>query len=96
MMQDNPAVLAALDSLPMIPEPFGQRAINKLFRACIVASGLEWETVPALAMFDHLWQSDSVLSAVEEMREAHEAKDDTTRARLELVARIEAEIRGAK
>ncbi len=44
-------------------------------------------------MFDQLWGSDSVISAIETLDETHEAKQDTTAERRELIARIEAEIR---
>ena len=92
-MHENPTVIAALDFLPMIPEPFGQRGVNKLFRACIVAAGIEWETPASLAMFSQLWASDSVASAIGALQDAHEANRDTAAERDALVAKIEVEIR---
>ena len=92
-MHENPTVIAALDSLPMIPEPFGQRGVNKLFRACIAAAGVDWETPQSLALILKLWNCDSVISAIGALQEAHEANRDTTAERGALVAKIEAEIR---
>lgn len=70
-----------------------ERAINGLFRACRTGAGVEWETPQSFRLIERLWDSDTVISAVDDLHEAHERGADDAGFRQKLVAKTDAAIR---
>jgi hypothetical protein len=89
-MQPTPEITAAMADLAA---EVSEQSINRLFRACLTAAGVEWETLASFDPVERLWNREDVIDAIEALQDAHEHDLDTEAERELLLVRIGAAIR---
>jgi hypothetical protein len=83
-------ISAALNNLAL---SFSEQHIHRLFRACIEAAGVKWNTPRAFDLIEQLWYDDDVVSEIEALQDAHKSDGDTEVVRADLLAAIESGLR---
>jgi hypothetical protein len=84
-----------LEALAGLAPDFSEPAINALFRTCLAQSGVKLKTPAAAELMQRLWNSDSVIAAIEAVQDEYERRFGLAKTRATLLNTINTEIRNA-